>query len=179
MIGVGAANLVREALPEGSRNLAADVLEDFRRDYFANYLVRTVAYPGIEALLAELSARGVPMCVLSNKPHAPTCKLVAELFSSAAFLEVAGDRPARARKPDPAVAVELAARMGLPPSRCGFVGDSGVDMRTARAAGMRALGVTWGFRERDELLAEGADALIEAPHELLAFVDRAGHQTVI
>lgn len=167
MIGEGAANLVRAALPPTARDLGAAVLDEFRRDYFANLLVRSVPYPGVAALLGELARRGIPMCVLSNKPHAPTRALMAALFAEIRFVEVAGQRPARPIKPDPAVALELAEVMGAAPARCGFVGDSGVDMRTARGAGMLGIGVTWGFRESAELLEHGAAVLIDAPGQLL------------
>jgi phosphoglycolate phosphatase len=167
MIGEGAANLVRAALPPVARDLVPDVLEEFRRDYFAKVLVRSAPYPGVAGLLAELARRGLPMCVLSNKPHAPTRALVAALFATTPFVEVAGQRPERPIKPDPTVALELARAMGVAPAACGFVGDSGVDMRTASAAGMRGIGVTWGFRDAAELIEHGAAALIEVPEQLL------------
>jgi phosphoglycolate phosphatase len=168
MIGEGAANLVRAALPRAQRELVPAVLEDFRRDYFAHMLVRSAPYPGVAALLAELAQRGVPLCVLSNKPHEPTRAIVAALLSATPFVAVAGHRPERPLKPDPSVAVELAGAMNIEPSRCGFVGDSGIDMRTARAAGMLGIGVTWGFRPADELLQHGAGVLLEHPEQLLA-----------
>lgn len=170
MIGTGSENLVRAALPEHARERASEVLEAFRRDYVDNLLVRSAPYPGVRALLDALSLRSVPMCVLSNKLHEPTRRMVAALFPATAFVDAVGERPDRPRKPDPSVALELAARMHVAPERCGLVGDSGIDMQTARAAGMRAVGVTWGFREREELLSDGADALIDRPDQLLGFV---------
>lgn len=167
MIGAGSLELVRAALPAHARGRAPELLEAFRGDYFEHLLVRSAPYPGIPALLDALSSRGLPICVLSNKLHEPTRRMTAALFPATSFVEVVGERPDRPRKPDPGVALELAARMRVAPERCGFVGDSGIDMRTARAAGMPAFGVTWGFREREELLAAGADNLIERPDQLL------------
>lgn len=170
MVGGGAAQLVRNALPAHARKLAAALFEDFRRDYLANLIVRSAPYPGITALLAALAARGVPLSVLSNKPHEPTQRLIATLFPDVRFVEVVGERPGRPRKPDPAVALELAARMQLAPARCGLVGDSSADIGAARAAGMRAFAVTWGFRDAEELRAEGAHVLIDRAQQLLDHV---------
>ena len=131
MVGGGAARLVRDALPEHARETAAALFDDYRRDYMANLLVRSAPYPGVPALLDALSARGVPLCVLSNKPHAPTQQLISALFPTTSFVEVVGERQGRPRKPDPAVALELAARMQVAPERCGLVGDSSADIRAA------------------------------------------------
>lgn len=167
MVGEGAASLIARALPPGAAALTDAVLEAFRRDYFANVLVRSAPYPGVAELLERLGARDVPICVLSNKPHEPACAMVTALFPRIPFRAVVGQRRDRPLKPDPTVALELAAAMRVPPSRCGLVGDSAIDIRTARAAGMPVLAVTWGFCSRSELQAAGADTLIERPAQLL------------
>ena len=167
MIGRGALHLVASALPERAADQAPCVADEFRREYAANLLVRSAPYPGVSALLTAAAGRGVAMSVLSNKPHDATRAIIGALFPSVPFVEVAGQRRDRPLKPDPTVALELAQRMQVAPACCGFVGDSGVDMATARAAGMRGLGVTWGFCGRAELLASGAHALLERPSTLL------------
>ena len=113
----------------------------------------------------------VPMAVLSNKPDRPTCRLVASLLPGH-FQAVAGARVDVPKKPDPTAALAMAAHLGVAPADCGFVGDTAVDMRTATSAGMVPVGVTWGFRPRDELLAHGARWLIDHPAELLPLVTR-------
>ena len=82
-------------------------------------------------------------------------------------MQIAGARPDAPLKPDPAVALAIAARFGLPPARVVYLGDSLVDMRTATAAGMVAVGAAWGFRTPQELMESGAAAVIDAPLELL------------
>ena len=92
------------------------------------------------------------------------------VFSTVGFGAVLGDRDGVPCKPDPASALEAARVLGVAPSRCAFVGDSDVDMKTARAAGMRAVGVAWGFRDVDELREAGADHIISDARELLSLV---------
>lgn len=170
MVGGGAGRLVRDALPEHARETAAALFDDYRRDYLANLVVRSAPYPGVIGLLGSLASAGVPMCVLSNKPHAPTQQLISTLFPATPFVEVVGERPGRPRKPDPTVALELASSMKVAPERCALVGDSSADIGAALAAGMRAFAVTWGFRDADELQADGAHALIERAEQLLDYV---------
>jgi phosphoglycolate phosphatase len=170
MVGGGVAQLAQNALPAHARELAGALLEDFRRDYLANLIVRSAPYPGIVPLLDALAARAIPLCVLSNKLHEPTQRLIATLLPAVRFVEVVGERPGRPRKPDPTVALELAASMRIAPERCGVVGDSSADIHAAHAAGMRSIAVTWGFRDADELRAEGAHVLIDRAEQLLAHV---------
>jgi len=103
------------------------------------------------------AAAGVPLAVLSNKYDVPTRRMVDALCSRWTFREVFGERPGVPRKPDPASALALADALGAPPESVAFVGDTGVDMLTARAASMRPVGVLWGFRP-EEVLASGAEA---------------------
>ena len=118
-------------------------------------------------MVAELARRGGRMAVASNKFQAGTEKLIRLFFPEVAFAAVFGQRPGVALKPDPAVVEEILARTGTPKERVLYVGDSGVDMQTAAAAGVRSVGVTWGFRERAELVESGARHLIDRPEELL------------
>jgi phosphoglycolate phosphatase len=167
MIGGGAADLVRRALPDHAAALVPVVLDEYRRDYLGNLLVRSAPYDGMAALVHELARRGVAMCVLSNKPDAPTRAIVAALFAGVPFVQVAGQRPDRPLKPDPAVALELALAMRVAPARCGLVGDSDIDLRTARAAGMFGVAVTWGFSDASTLREHAPDLLIDRPEQLI------------
>jgi phosphoglycolate phosphatase len=110
----------------------------------------------------------VALAIHSNKADAPTQAIVAALLDPDDFVVVAGARPDAPLKPDPAVALAIAARFGLPPARVAYVGDSLVDMRTGRAAGMVPVGAAWGFRTPEELVENGAAAVIDAPLDLLA-----------
>jgi phosphoglycolate phosphatase len=166
-IGNGVVHLAELALPEQSRDLTPSVVAEFRAHYHAHLLDQSAPYPGIEALLEELGARSVPMCVLSNKPDAPTRHIIGALLGDVPFMEVVGERPERARKPDPGVALELAARMGVSARRCALVGDTRIDMRTARNTGMLGVGVAWGFEGETALRDEGAAVVLQRPQELL------------
>lgn len=133
--------------------------------YVAAYeriLLDSPPYPGVPELLDALT---IPVAVVSNKPDAPTQRIVAHTFARWRFGAVLGARPELPRKPDAAMALEAARRLGVAPGECSFVGDTRIDVQTARAAGMRAVGVSWGFRGRGDLLE--ADLIIDHPGELL------------
>jgi phosphoglycolate phosphatase len=172
MVGDGFRNLVTRALPEELRG--EEYVEEARaeaaEDYAGRCLERTRPYPGARELLSALAARGVSLAILSNKPDALTKKCVAGLFPLVRFELVRGEVAEFPRKPDPASALDACARMGADPAETVYLGDSGVDMRTAKAAGFLALGALWGFRGESELREAGADALLASPLDLLQYV---------
>jgi len=172
MVGEGFRNLVTRALPEARRDAA--YIESARAEASADYalrcLERTRPYPGMGELLSTLAARGAKLVVLSNKPDALTKKVIAGLFPLISFALVRGETPEFPRKPDPASALDACGRLGVLPSEVLYLGDSGVDMKTAKAAGFTALGALWGFRSEEELREAGADALLSAPLDLLEYL---------
>jgi phosphoglycolate phosphatase len=167
MVGDGAAVLIERAAPGASPVLRATLLAEYREHYLGHMLDSTRPYDGVPELLRALTLRAVLLGVLSNKPEPATRALVAALFPDVRFRAIHGQRPARPIKPDPAAALGLGRALGLEPDRCVLVGDSGVDVQTAIAAGMLPVGVAWGFRGREELVAQGAFAVLERPAELL------------
>lgn len=172
-VGDGLEMLVRRSMPETVREdggLRSRCMQAMREEYHRRRKETTGPYPGIPELLAELAARQLKMAVLSNKPHAPTRLLVEELLPNWRFDAVVGESPETPRKPDPAGALAIARSLGLEPRHFVFVGDTGIDMKTANAAGMHPVGALWGFRAADELLAAGARNLIHDPLELLPLV---------
>jgi phosphoglycolate phosphatase len=172
LVGEGLPKLIERALPAGAgEEVRAEALAGVRARYAERLIVETRPYPGIVDLLDELTRRGLGMAVISNKPEAATQALVRQLLGRWAFAAVLGHRPDRPRKPDPAAALEAARALAVEPSRCVFVGDSWIDMATARGAGMLPVGVTWGFRSREELLGAGARALIDRPLDLTSVLD--------
>ncbi len=171
-VGEGVQKLAERALPLGKQDERAALVAAYQVDYAEHLLESTVPYPGIPALLDALTARRLPMAVLSNKPDGPTRRLVQELLGRWHFRGVAGERPGVPRKPDPAAAVDLAGRMEVAPADVVFVGDTLVDVLCARAAGMRPVGALWGFRAQ-ELSASGATT-IRHPEELLCLVAEVG-----
>lgn len=172
MVGRGILRLVEAAIPEHLRT--AEFVETVRADFVKYYLEHidehTLPYDGITDLLQQLAASGIAVAVASNKFQAGTEKLVRRFFPDIPFAAVLGQRPPVPLKPDPHIDLEIMAAAGVRPAECLHVGDSGIDMLTARAAGIRSVGVTWGFRTREELVENGADAIIDRPSELSAIL---------
>ncbi len=172
-IGNGMVNLVARALPDevaADPEALAQYTSAFRARYSDRWNIKTGPYEGIPAVLDALSEKGVPMGVCSNKPHALTKKCIEGILSEWRFGCVLGHSDAFPRKPDPASAEHVASSLGASPGRTWFVGDSGVDMMTARNAGMVAVGVLWGFRSSRELKEHGAEIMVDSPNELLELI---------
>ena len=164
-IGDGARMLATRALTGASRlDLLESVIRSFAEDYAASWPSGTSAYPGIPGLLESLARRGIPLAVLSNKPHPFTVEIVEKLFPENTFAAILGNREGLPHKPDPAGALEIAASLGIPPEHCTLIGDSTMDLDTAKDAGMKSIAVTWGYHDRDRLSA--ADAIAESVMEL-------------
>jgi len=172
-VGLGIEELVCRMLPENRRDPATvrAALEHVTVEYKRRWRDKTLPYPGIPELLETLRRRGLPVCVLSNKPQHYTELTVEAFFPGHPFTFVRGARPEVPNKPHPAGALALAAELGLSPGRIVFVGDSATDMKTARGAGMLPVGVLWGFRDAAELTGNGAARLIARPDELLDVLD--------
>jgi phosphoglycolate phosphatase len=168
-IGDGVIKLMLRALPKAHRDEATvqASVSAYVQEYERTWNALTKPYPGVPEMLDALTVRGLRLAVLSNKPDHFTQRCVDELLPKWTFNAVLGASDQFPRKPDPASAVEIAKRLGVPPAKCLYLGDSGVDMQTACAAGMRAVGVLWGFRGQGELLKDGAQHLIEEPSEVL------------
>jgi len=156
-VGEGVRKLVERALPPGTEELREAFVAAYQADYAQNLLNETRLFPAIPEVLDRLQSARIPVAVLSNKPEEPTRRLVDTLCSRWEFRAVFGERPGVPRKPDPAAALVLADVLAAPPASVALVGDTGVDMLTARAASMRPVGVLWGFRP-NEVLASGAEA---------------------
>lgn len=169
-IGNGMVNLARDVFPpemrpETDEQIAA-VLDEYRAAYSRNWRNTTVLFPGISGVLDRLVADAVPIGVVSNKAHDFTLQCVEAFLDDWKWDVLIGAREGHPRKPDPAGALEAAAVLGVAPEDCLFVGDSDVDMMTARNAGMRAIGVSWGFRPVEELLEAGAEVILGEPADL-------------
>lgn len=170
-VGDGLRNLVLKAIPDNivDEAIIESCVASMSKEYGSRWNVKTRPYDGIPELLNTLESMGIKTAILSNKPHSITEMVVAELLPQWSFEVVYGERPSVPRKPDPAAALEISSILGVSSESCLYLGDSGIDMETANAAGMYAVGVLWGFRKADELLAAGAKKLIGKPAELLEF----------
>lgn len=170
-VGNGIPKLIERTLPVQARtpDILAHTRELFDAHYDVHRLDHTKPYAGILPMLDHLAKNGIPIAIVSNKADLFTKKIAAALFGNR-FQSVLGSRPNVPRKPDPTAALETASYLNISPKECLFIGDSGVDMKTAAAAGMTGIGVLWGFRDRKELLENGAHKLIEQPAELLSLL---------
>ena len=162
MVGSGIENLVRRMLPSDRLGGATEelALSLFRSYYSAHMNDQTRPYPGILSLLHRLRQKGLGLAVLSNKSHEHVLPILDTHFPGLFDFSV-GQQEGIPLKPDPTSARKLLEQMDADPARTLYCGDSGVDMLTARNAGLPACGVLWGFRDRDELSEAGADFLVE------------------
>ena len=169
-VGNGIMRLVERALPEELRT--AESVAAARQDFLSYYIdhidCKTKPYEGIVQLLGDLQAAGVSLAVASNKFQAGTGELIRRFFPEIGWVAVYGQRPDVPLKPDPAVVEEILSGVNIPRERVLYVGDSGVDIETAHRAGIKAVGVTWGFRSRSELEAAGADRIVDRAEEILS-----------
>ncbi len=166
-IGNGASVLIRRGAPADADDALFHTLEAaFKADYDLTWPSGTTAYAGLTSLLESLQDRDYLLAVLSNKPHPFTATIVAQIFPTIRFAMVLGQRPGVPHKPDPTGALEIANTLHLSPSDCTIIGDSTMDLETAHNAGMRAIAVTWGFHDRERLIAAGADHLVDEPAAL-------------
>lgn len=174
-IGNGIRMLVTRALPTAGRSeeMVHACVQRARDIYWENWNQKTRAYDGILNLLETLESRDVPMAVLSNKLNDLTVRCVDAYFPNTTFKTVMGQNDAFPLKPDPASSLEIARRIGLPPSVFLFVGDSVVDVKTAFSAGMHAVGVSWGFKGPKELVDSGCKSLVNHPKEIISILESA------
>ena len=172
LVGQGLEILAQKALPENRRDPATvtECVTAMRREYAKSYAVKTKPYDGIPELLAVLERLNLKTAVLSNKADVFSKKIVSHFFKTHPFKMVLGQSGAFPIKPDPAAALHIAKSLGIHPKECVFIGDSDIDMKTARNAGMFPLGVLWGFRSAEELLANGAKLLVHTPAEIISSV---------
>jgi phosphoglycolate phosphatase len=169
-VGEGARRLVERALGDAPPDLVDEALDRFMERYRAHLLDRTVPYPGVVEVLGALARRGMVLSVLSNKPEAMSRAILGGLGLADLFFAVLGGDSLPTRKPDPAGVEWLLAAAGTERQEMLLVGDSGVDVRTARAAGIDFCGVAWGLTP-DGMWAERPARVIDAAADLLAVVD--------
>ena len=148
-----------------------DTLRLMRERYDAHCFDLTKLYPGIPELIATLAERHFRLAVLSNKPDHFTKRMITHYFKPSPFAIVRGQLPNVPLKPDPTAALQIAQELGVPPAQWLYLGDTNTDMQTARGAGMHAVGVLWGFRDREELVESGAEHIVAKPQEVLTLVD--------
>lgn len=169
MVGNGIDKLFERALPQGCKT--PQYVQRMRQLFLEHYALHNAElshpYPGILEMLEQLQVAGVRLAVASNKYQAATEQLVRHFFASTSFVAVFGQRTGVPAKPDPTVVHDILQLTGTPRQAVLYVGDSAVDMQTARGADVESCGVTWGFRPRTELEAEHPAHIVDAPQEIV------------
>lgn len=170
-VGDGVDELMYRLLRFGGDE-KAEHFEELKRlytEYFKEGCLYNIKpYPGILKLLGELKEQGAKLAVLSNKPHENTKNVVEKCFGTELFDLVQGQSDAFKRKPDPSGALYLAGLLETRPEQVMYLGDTGTDMKTGRAAGMYTVGVLWGFRTEAELWENGAEEVVSEAEQILA-----------
>ena len=168
-VGNGVRKLMERAVPDGADNpLFEEAFATFRQHYMTHSLDTTRPYKGVPETLAALKARGCRLAVVSNKMMAATQSLCSHFFPDT--IEVAiGEHEAEGirKKPAPDTVIAALDALGVGKERAVYVGDSDVDIQTARNSGLHCISVLWGFRDRDFLKQHGAEFFISTPSELI------------
>jgi len=165
-VGNGVRTMLSRSLPP-DRQVLLDELYQMHSSYYWEHMCdNSRPFPGVPQMLSTLKARHILLAVLSNKPDPDTRKMIETLFDSNTFDIVKGNQPNLPLKPDPAAALSIVEELGASPRHTAYVGDSGADMITADRSKLFAIGVSWGLRDRDELLQTGARIIIDRPEQL-------------
>ena len=164
-VGNGARLLMERAAPEVTGERFEELLESYKADYDANCRVKTAPYPGVDERLQALKAAGVRTGLISNKPDSAVQPLYEAFFADTIDVAV-GEREGIRRKPAPDTVLSAMEQLGAKPGETLYVGDSEVDIQTARNAGVACASVAWGFRNPSFLLAHGAKRLFASAREL-------------
>ena len=166
-VGNGVGKLIERAIPEGLANPQyEDVLATFRKHYMLHSLDTTAPYPGIESLLHSLRSHGCNVAVVSNKFYNATVELCRHFFADTVEVAI-GERENIRRKPAPDTVFEAMRQLGVSGEDTVYVGDSDVDVATARNSGIPCISVLWGFRDKDFLIEHGATTFVNTPEDIL------------
>lgn len=168
-VGNGAMKLCERALPDGKKEFSEELHRLFRENYNRNYLDKTKLYDGIHETLKKLSENGVVLAVATNKPENFAVKMIDNLLSDINFVKVLGGTDSRPKKPEKPIIDEILSAVGET-DEVYMIGDSNVDVQTAKKSGLISIGCTWGFREREELIDEGADYIAETPSDIAEII---------
>ncbi|WP_236778538.1 HAD family hydrolase [Aliarcobacter cryaerophilus] len=169
-VGGGVDILVENALNNQSKEIKDEVIKRFKIEYDGKLHSKTLPYDGIYELLDELKKLDINLAVLSNKPHEFTVSYVNHFFKNYNFKEIHGQKKDVPKKPDPKAALNIVKCLDSSCENTYFIGDTKIDMQTAKSANMTAIGVLWGFRDEKELRDFGADFIVSNPLELLKII---------
>lgn len=165
-VGNGVRKLVERSFPDETQAEIDRLESEFKAHYGENMRNKTAPYPGITELLNALNAKGIKTGVVSNKFDGAVKSLCEEYFGSLAGVAV-GERADVRKKPAPDSVLEAIKELGVSKNETIYVGDSDVDVLTAQNAGIKSIGVTWGFRDRELLEETGADFIADTAEDVL------------
>ena len=169
-VGGGVDILVENALSNQSKEIKYEVIKRFKIEYDGKLHSKTLPYDGIYELLDELKKLDINLAVLSNKPHEFTVSYVNHFFKNYNFKQIHGQKKDVPKKPDPKAALDIVKCLDSSCENTYFIGDTKIDMQTAKSANMTAIGVLWGFRDEKELRDFGADFIVSNPIEILKII---------
>lgn len=169
-VGGGVDILVENALNNQSKEIKDEVTKRFKIEYDGKLHSKTLPYDGIYELLDELKKLDINLAVLSNKPHEFTVSYVNHFFKNYNFKEIHGQKKDVPKKPDPKAALDIVKCLDSSCENTYFIGDTKIDMQTAKSANMTAIGVLWGFRDEKELKEHGADFIVKEPLEIINII---------
>lgn len=172
-VGNGARKLMYRSLPadkSADENFVDAALTYYNGCYARNCLKKVKPYAGIMELLAALAAKKIPLGICTNKQHFAAIEIAEKILAPVKFFYVSGDEPGQPRKPDPTRALAGIKKIAVAAEDVAYFGDTAVDMKTAVNAGFLAVGVTWGFRPRSELVDSGAQIIVDRPQEILDLI---------
>ena len=174
-VGNGIAKLIERAVGEENKGYQAEVLAEFKRHYAVHCADKTAPYEGILSLLQTLQAQGVKTAVVSNKADFAV-KSLAKSYFDGLLLEAVGEDEAAGirKKPAPDSLLAVMSQLSAKAETTVYVGDSEVDVQTAKNAGVECICVTWGFRDKKVLEDEGGRIFVDTPAEILAYTKGAG-----
>ncbi|MFV0393487.1 MAG: HAD family hydrolase [Coprobacillaceae bacterium] len=164
-VGNGIDMLLQRAFGNNDVVFLKNIRKEFDAVYQKQYLQKTKPYLGIMTLLERLQQKGIKMAVVTNKEHTMAVSMVETLFPDK-FLYTYGNSESYPHKPDPTLVNQVINQIGSKKEECVFIGDSDVDMKTGRNAQMKTIGVSWGFRQVEELIKNGADRIVNEPIEI-------------
>lgn len=172
-VGDGAATLIERCLEAGGdkeQKYFKGAFKEYQKVFEEYCMYKVEPYAGIIELLAALKERGIRLAVLSNKPHERTKEVISTIFCEECFDVVRGQMDGVPKKPSPEGVFKILEELSLNAEDILYLGDTGTDMQTGKSAGAFTIGALWGFRQKEELIENGADAIIENPLQLLDYL---------
>ncbi|MBQ8434411.1 MAG: HAD family hydrolase [Oscillospiraceae bacterium] len=169
-VGDGLNELIHRILPPDKQDKFDEVFNIYKDYYNSHYMVKTRAYDGIIQMLERLTENGVSLAVASNKTDVFTQNVVKHYFGEKIFSVVCGRTESRPVKPDPAILRTIMDKLQANPADCFMIGDTNIDIKTGKNAGIKTIGCLWGFRTLEELNEAGADFIAEKPENIVKFI---------